>query len=102
MSPQERARPVNARWRCYVEMLRPQPGRWLYDYFGAFWFGFLGDCVDSTARVLDGSIEPLKQGDVSPDPADVFVVATAVTAIFHWVNVALHSARVAGRGGVPA
>ena len=42
------------------------------------------------ARVLDSSIEPLKQGDVSPllTLLAFFVAATAVTAIFSWVNVA--------------
>ena len=42
------------------------------------------------ARVLDSSIEPLRQGDVSPllTLLTFFVAATAVTAIFSWVNVA--------------
>ena len=42
------------------------------------------------ARVLDSSIEPLRQGDASPllTLLVFFVVATAVTAIFSWVNVA--------------
>ena len=42
------------------------------------------------ARVLDSSIEPLKQGDASVllTLLVFFVAATAVTAIFSWVNVA--------------
>ena len=42
------------------------------------------------ARVLDSSIEPLRTGDASPpaDSAGFLVAATAVTAIFSWVNVA--------------
>ena len=91
MSPQERAETRERSMALLRQMLRPHRGALALSIISVLLVsGSSAVAPILIARVLDGSIEPLKQGDVSPllTLLTFFVVATAVTAIFSWVNVA--------------
>lgn len=91
MSPQERAETRERSMALLRQMLRPHRGALALSIISVLLVsGSSAIAPILIARVLDSSIEPLKQGDVSPllTLLVFFVVATAVTAIFSWVNVA--------------
>ena len=91
MSPQERAETRERSMALLRQMLRPHRGALALSIISVLLVsGSSAVAPILIARVLDSSIEPLKQGDVSPllTLLTFFVAATAVTAIFSWVNVA--------------
>ena len=91
MSPQERAETRERSMALLRQMLRPHRGALALSIISVLLVsGSSAIAPILIARVLDSSIEPLKQGDVSPllTLLAFFVAATAVTAIFSWVNVA--------------
>ena len=91
MSPQERAETRERSMALLRQMLRPHRGALALSIISVLLVsGSSAVAPILIGRVLDSSIEPLKQGDVSPllTLLTFFVVATAVTAIFSWVNVA--------------
>lgn len=91
LSPQERAETRERSMALLHQMLRPQRGALALSIISVLLVsGSSAIAPILIARVLDSSIEPLKQGDVSPllTLLTFFVAATAVTAIFSWVNVA--------------
>lgn len=91
MSPQERAETRERSMALLRQMLRPHRGALALSIISVLLVsGSSAVAPILIARVLDSSIEPLKQGDVSPllTLLAFFVAATAVTAIFSWVNVA--------------
>ena len=91
MSPQERAETRERSMALLRQMLRPHRGALALSIVSVLLVsGSSAIAPILIARVLDSSIEPLRQGDVSPllTLLVFFVAATAVTAIFSWVNVA--------------
>ena len=91
LSPQERAQTRERSMALLRQMLRPHRGALALSIISVLLVsGSSAIAPILIARVLDSSIEPLKQGDASPllTLLTFFVVATAVTAIFSWVNVA--------------
>lgn len=91
LSPQERAQTRERSMALLRQMLRPHRGALALSIISVLLVsGSSAIAPILIARVLDSSIEPLKQGDASPllTLLAFFVVATAVTAIFSWVNVA--------------
>ena len=91
MSLQERAETRERSMALLRQMLRPHRGALALSIISVLLVsGSSAIAPILIARVLDSSIEPLKQGDVSPllTLLAFFVAATAVTAIFSWVNVA--------------
>ncbi len=91
LSPQERAETRERSMALLRQMLRPHRGALALSIISVLLVsGSSAIAPILIARVLDSSIEPLKQGDVSPllTLLVFFVAATAVTAIFSWVNVA--------------
>ena len=91
MSPQERAETRERSMALLRQMLRPHRGALVLSIISVLLVsGSSAIAPILIARVLDSSVEPLKQGDASPllTLLAFFVVATAVTAIFSWVNVA--------------
>ena len=91
MSPQERAETRERSMALLRQMLRPHRGALALSIISVLLVsGSSAVAPILIARVLDSSIEPLRQGDVSPllTLLTFFVAATAVTAIFSWVNVA--------------
>lgn len=91
MSPQERAETRERSMALLRQMLRPHRGALALSIISVLLVsGSSAIAPILIARVLDSSIEPLKQGDASPllTLLVLFVAATAVTAIFSWVNVA--------------
>ena len=91
LSPQERAETRERSIALLRQMLRPHRGALALSIISVLLVsGSSAIAPILIARVLDSSIEPLKQGDASPllTLLAFFVVATAVTAIFSWVNVA--------------
>lgn len=91
MSPQERAETRERSMALLRQMLRPHRGALALSIISVLLVsGSSAVAPILIARVLDSSIEPLKQGDASVllTLLTFFVVATAVTAIFSWVNVA--------------
>lgn len=91
MSPQERAETRERSMALLRQMLRPHRGALALSIISVLLVsGSSAIAPILIARVLDSSIEPLKQGDASVllTLLTFFVVATAVTAIFSWVNVA--------------
>ena len=91
MSPQERAETRERSMALLRQMLRPHRGALALSIISVLLVsGSSAIAPILIARVLDSSVEPLKQGDASPllTLLVLFVAATAVTAIFSWVNVA--------------
>lgn len=91
MSPQERAETRERSMALLRQMLHPHRGALALSIISVLLVsGSSAVAPILIARVLDSSIEPLKQGDASPllTLLTFFVAATAVTAIFSWVNVA--------------
>lgn len=91
MSPQERAETRERSMALLRQMLRPHRGALALSIISVLLVsGSSAVAPLLIARVLDSSIEPLKQGDASVllTLLAFFVAATAVTAIFSWVNVA--------------
>ena len=91
MSPQEGAETRERSMALLRQMLRPHRGALALSIISVLLVsGSSAVAPILIARVLDSSIEPLRQGDASPllTLLVFFVVATAVTAIFSWVNVA--------------
>ena len=91
MSPQERAETRERSMALLRQMLHPHRGALALSIISVLLVsGSSAVAPILIARVLDSSIEPLKQGVVSPllTLLAFFVAATAVTAIFSWVNVA--------------
>ena len=91
MSPQERAETRERSMALLRQMLRPHRGALALSIISVLLVsGSSAIAPILIARVLDSSVEPLKQGDASPllTLLVFFVAATAVTAIFSWVNVA--------------
>ena len=91
LSPQERAETRERSMALLRQMLRPHRGALALSIISVLLVsGSSAIAPILIARVLDSSIEPLKQGDASPllTLLTFFVAATAVTAIFSWVNVA--------------
>ncbi|WP_315428071.1 ABC transporter ATP-binding protein [uncultured Rothia sp.] len=91
MSPQERTQTRERSIALLRQMLRPHRGALALSIISVLLVsGSSAIAPILIARVLDSSIEPLKQGDISPllTLLAFFVAATAVTAIFSWVNVA--------------
>ena len=91
LSPQERAETREHSMALLRQMLRPHRGALALSIISVLLVsGSSAIAPLLIARVLDSSIEPLKQGDASPllTLLAFFVAATAVTAIFSWVNVA--------------
>ena len=91
MSPQERAETRERSMALLRQMLRPHRGALALSIISVLLVsGSSAVAPILIARVLDSSIEPLRQGDASAllTLLTFFVVATAVTAIFSWVNVA--------------
>ena len=91
MSSQERAETRERSMALLRQMLRPHRGALALSIISVLLVsGSSAVAPILIARVLDSSIEPLRQGDVSPllTLLTFFVAATAVTAIFSWVNVA--------------
>ena len=91
MTPQERAETRERSMALLRQMLRPHRGALALSIISVLLVsGSSAIAPILIARVLDSSIEPLKQGDASPllTLLVFFVAATAVTAIFSWVNVA--------------
>ena len=91
LSPQERAQTRERSMALLRQMLRPHRGALALSIISVLLVsGSSAIAPILIARVLDSSIEPLKQGDASVllTLLAFFVAATAVTAIFSWVNVA--------------
>lgn len=91
LSPQERAETRERSMALLRQMLRPHRGALALSIISVLLVsGSSAIAPILIARVLDSSVEPLKQGDASPllTLLVFFVAATAVTAIFSWVNVA--------------
>lgn len=91
LSPQERAETRERSMALLRQMLRPHRGALALSIISVLLVsGSSAVAPILIARVLDSSIEPLKRGDASPllTLLAFFVAATAVTAIFLWVNVA--------------
>lgn len=91
LSPQERAETRERSMALLRQMLLPHRGALALSIISVLLVsGSSAIAPILIARVLDSSIEPLRQGDASPllTLLVLFVVATAVTAIFSWVNVA--------------
>ena len=91
LSPQERAETRERSMTLLRQMLRPHRGALALSIISVLLVsGSSAIAPILIARVLDSSIEPLRQGNVSPllTLLVLFVVVTAVTAIFSWVNVA--------------
>lgn len=91
LSPQERAETRERSMALLRQMLRPHRGALALSIISVLLVsGSSAVAPILIARVLDSSIEPLRQGDASAllTLLTFFVVATAVTAIFSWVNVA--------------
>lgn len=91
LSPQERAETRERSMALLRQMLRPHRGALALSIISVLLVsGSSAIAPILIARVLDSSIEPLKRGDASPllTLLAFFVAATAVTAIFSWVNVA--------------
>lgn len=91
LSPQERAETRERSMALLRQMLRPHRGALALSIISVLLVsGSSAIAPILIARVLDSSIEPLKQGDAAPllTLLAFFVAATAVTAIFSWVNVA--------------
>ena len=91
MSPQERAETRERSMVLLRQMLHPHRGALALSIISVLLVsGSSAVAPILIARVLDSSIEPLRQGDASPllTLLVFFVEATAVTAIFSWVNVA--------------
>lgn len=91
MSSQERAETRERSMALLRQMLRPHRGALALSIISVLLVsGSSAIAPILIARVLDSSIEPLKQGDASVllTLLVFFVAATAVTAIFSWVNVA--------------
>lgn len=91
MSPQERAETRERSMALLRQMLRPHRGALALSIISVLLVsGSSAIAPILIARVLDSSVEPLRQGDASPllTLLAFFVAATAVTAIFSWVNVA--------------
>ena len=91
LSPQERAETRERSMALLRQMLRPHRGALALSIISVLLVsGSSAVAPILIARVLDSSIEPLRQGNVSPllTLLVLFVVITAVTAIFSWVNVA--------------
>ena len=91
LSPQERAQTRERSMALLRQMLRPHRGALALSIISVLLVsGSSAIAPILIARVLDSSIEPFKQGDASPllTLLVLFVVVTAVTAIFSWVNVA--------------
>ena len=91
LSPQERAETRERSMALLRQMLRPHRGALALSIISVLLVsGSSAIAPILIARVLDSSVEPLKQGDASPllTLLAFFVAATAVTAIFSWVNVA--------------
>ena len=91
LSPQERAQTRERSMALLRQMLRPHRGALALSIISVLLVsGSSAIAPVLIARVLDSSVEPLKQGDASPllTLLAFFVAATAVTAIFSWVNVA--------------
>lgn len=91
MSPQERAQTRERSMALLRQMLRPHRGALALSIISVLLVsGSSAIAPILIARVLDSSVEPLKQSDASPllTLLAFFVAATAVTAIFSWVNVA--------------
>lgn len=91
LSPQERAETRERSMALLRQMLRPHRGALALSIISVLLVsGSSAVAPILIARVLDSSIEPLKQGDASVllTLLAFFVAATAVTAIFSWVNVA--------------
>ena len=91
LSPQERAETRERSMALLRQMLRPHRGALALSIISVLLVsGSSAVAPILIARVLDSSIEPLRQGNVSPllTLLVLFVVVTAVTAIFSWVNVA--------------
>lgn len=91
LSPQERAETRERSMALLRQILRPHRGALALSIISVLLVsGSSAIAPILIARVLDSSIEPLKQGDASPllTLLVLFVAATAVTTIFSWVNVA--------------
>lgn len=91
LSPQERAETRERSMALLRQMLRPHRGALALSIISVLLVsGSSAIAPILIARVLDSSVEPLRQGDASPllTLLAFFVVAIAVTAIFSWVNVA--------------
>ena len=91
LSPQERVETRERSMALLRQMLRPHRGALALSIISVLLVsGSSAIAPVLIARVLDSSVEPLKQGDASPllTLLAFFVAATAVTAIFSWVNVA--------------
>lgn len=91
LSPQERAQTRERSMALLHQMLRPHRGALALSIISVLLVsGSSAIAPILIARVLDSSIEPFKQGVASPllTLLVLFVVVTAVTAIFSWVNVA--------------
>ena len=91
MTPQERAETRERSMALLRQMLRPHRGALALSVVSVLLVsGSSAIAPILIARILDSSIEPLKQGDASVllTLLVFFVAATAVTAIFSWVNVA--------------
>ena len=91
MSPQERAETRERSMALLRQMLHPHRGALALSIISVLLVsGSSAIAPILIARVLDSSIEPLRRGDASAllTLLVLFVAATAVTAIFSWVNVA--------------
>lgn len=91
LSPQERAETRERSMALLRQMLSPHRGALALSIISVLLVsGSSAIAPILIARVLDSSIEPLKRGDASVllTLLAFFVAATAVTAIFSWVNVA--------------
>ena len=91
LSPQERAQTRERSMALLRQMLRPHRGPLALSIISVLLVsGSSAVAPILIARVLDSSIAPLRQGDAAPllTLLAFFVAATAVTAIFSWVNVA--------------
>ena len=91
LSPQERAQTRERSMALLRQMLRPHRGALALSIISVLLVsGSSAVAPILIARVLDSSIEPLRQGNAAPllTLLAFFVAATAVTAIFSWVNVA--------------
>lgn len=91
LSPQERAETRERSMALLRQMLRPHRGPLALSIISVLLVsGSSAVAPILIARVLDSSIEPLRQGNAAPllTLLAFFVAATAVTAIFSWVNVA--------------
>ena len=91
LSPQERAETRERSMALLRQMLSPHRGALALSIISVLLVsGSSAIAPILIARVLDSSIEPLKHGDASVllTLLAFFVAATAVTAIFSWVNVA--------------